>query len=111
MKTHEAVQALSRRAQRTATRLYVVAAVAMVVTAAAASALLVLLQWALFGMAWLKPTVIAGVGVSAGVVVPVARRLVRGVIAARREAWIKELAQNEGLNAAELGSYFTLDSW
>jgi hypothetical protein len=111
--TYEAVQQLSRRAQARARSLNLMMGLALVGFAGA-----------LFGAAVLAATLLselnkglilgAAVGaafLSIATVVPAGRWLIRQSIARSREAWISELASNEGLNAKELAESFTLDSW
>jgi hypothetical protein len=48
---------------------------------------------------------------SIATVLPGGRWFIRQSIGRSREAWISELASNEGLNPKELTESFTLDSW
>jgi hypothetical protein len=111
MNTHEAVSTLVQQASRTARRWYIIGGVAMALGATVLGGVLGWLEALATGFIHVKYVLIAGTLLSAGIVAPTIRFLVRRHLGLRRPSWIRDLAQREGLSAAELESYFTLDSW
>ena len=111
MTTREAVETLAARARKTASGMYLVAALAVGATAVLLTGAAVVVQWAMMDVASLKLAAGCGTLGAFAVMVPTSRYVIRRVIAQRRPTWIDELARTEGLNAKELESYFTMDSW
>jgi hypothetical protein len=111
MQTREAVEILSERARSVGAKLNALAGLAVFVSFAIAFTAVESVGWPHVSRFWTGlSTAVAG-GVAFGVVLPVARGLVKRAIGLRRQRWIEELAGCEGLNAEELAKYFTLDSW
>jgi uncharacterized membrane protein len=113
MTTYEAVQQLSRRAQARARFLNLVMGLTLVGVAGLLFVAALLIAALVMGLNKLViiGSAIGAAFVSVAAVVPAGRWFTRQSIARSREAWISELASNEGLNATELGEFFTLDSW
>jgi hypothetical protein len=111
MDMREAVVHLSDRARRTARAWYVAGAIAMIVGGVAFTFAMIAVQLALFEIADVRVAIIVGLGVSAGIVAPVTRTLLRRRLSLSRPQWIEDLARVEGLPARELEQFFTLDSW
>ncbi len=102
---------LASRAENAAKRAYLAAGLVIVAGCFVMTGIAILIQWQFFDVAYVKVALVAGVGSSLFIGVPIARRVVRTMIGARRSSWIDEIARTEGLNQQELQSYFTMDSW
>ena len=112
MNTHEAVGELVEMARASSRKWYIVAASIVALLVFATLAFIVI--WTHGFMIDMRVTAYLSVGVvmlEVASVVTFTRWTVRRRLAAQRPQWIEDLARREGLSAAELESFFTLDSW
>jgi hypothetical protein len=107
----EALELLQERARKFARPLQIAAGFATLGIAGALWGLLILVQWAIAGVAEVKFTALAIVGVTAAVVPWSFNRLLKAALARKRLVWIDELARAEGVRREVLLESFTLDSW